>query len=184
MSTAWGNQFISKLTENPGLYFDRQLDLKFTNDNWNVVTFIDLSHVQPHLENVEFLFERITKYCDSNQSSKIKIDCLNSLSSLKTQHNNNVNKFSSISYLVQIKETKRSKRGLFDAGGSLLKTFFGTLDSADATTFTDAINRVQSDEKELAILMRDNIHIIKSTISTFNDTMSKVKENESKLNKI
>lgn len=182
MSAVSGSQLVTKLIGSPGLYFDKLLDLKFTNDYWNVITYIDLSHIQPHIENVEFLLDRVSKYCDSTLSSKVKDDCLNSLNALRTQHSNNIKKFSSISYLVNVKETKRSKRGLFDAGGSILKTFFGTLDSDDANKFTDAINKVQSDEKQLTVLMRDNIHVIKSTISTFNNTMSKVKENEYRLN--
>lgn len=144
---------------------------------------MDLSHIQPHLDSVDFLLVRITKYCNTTQSSKLKTECYNALSSLKALHSSNIHKFSSISYLTQLKETKRSKRGLIDAGGSLLKTFFGTLDVDDAIKFTSAINKVQSDEKQLTLLMRDNIHVIKSTISTFNSTMSKVKENEHRLNK-
>lgn len=180
--SAYANQFVTQIANSPGLYFDQLLDVKFTSDHWNVVTYLDLSHIQPHLKNVEYLFDKTSKLCDSVSSSQVKIDCLNSLNSLQLQHSNNVKKFSSISYLVQVNEVKRSKRGLIDAGGSLLKTFFGTLDSDDAYKFTNAINKVQSDEKQLTILMRDNIHVIKSTISTFNNTMSKVKENENRLN--
>lgn len=182
MVSTYANQFVTQISNSPGLYFDQLLDIKFTNDHWNVITYVDLSHIQPHLENVEFLFDKTSKYCDSVSSSQVKSDCLNSLNSLKLQHSNNVKKFSSISYLVQVNEVKRSKRGLIDAGGSLLKTFFGTLDSDDAHKFTNAINKVQSDEKQLTILMRDNIHVIKSTISTFNNTMTKVKDNENRLN--
>lgn len=182
--SAYADKFITQIVNSPGLYFDQLLDVRFTNDHWNVITYIDLSHIQPHLENVEILFNQVSKYCDSAVSSQVRNDCLNSLSSLKLQHNNNVQKFSSISYFVQVNEIKRPKRGLIDAGGSLLKTFFGTLDTDDANKFTNAINKVQSDEKQLTLLMRDNIHVIKSTISTFNNTMSKVKENENRLKRI
>ncbi|XP_060806600.1 uncharacterized protein LOC132903168 [Amyelois transitella] len=182
-ATANGSTYITQITSSPGIYFDQSLDVKFIHDSWNVVTYIDLSHIQPHLDNVEYLFERISKYCVSSQSSsKIQSDCTNSLNSLESQHANNVKKFSSISYLVQVQQTKRSKRGLVDLGGSILKTFFGTLDASDAIIYTDAINQVQSSEKQLAHLMQDNIHVIKSTVSTFNSTMSKIKENESRLN--
>ncbi|XP_063384399.1 uncharacterized protein LOC134670516 [Cydia fagiglandana] len=68
-----------------------------------------------------------------------------------------------------------------DFGGSLLKTIFGTLDTEDALKFSQAINDVQTDEKQLAHLMKDNIHVIKSTISTFNSSINKVTENENHL---
>lgn len=63
----------------------------------------------------------------------------------------------------------------------MLKTFFGTLNSEDAAKFTDAINQVQADEKQLTYLMKNNIHVVKSTISSFNNSMNKVDENEKRL---
>ncbi|CAG9782431.1 unnamed protein product [Diatraea saccharalis] len=96
----------------------------------------------------------------------------------------NINKYSSISYLlVDERPNKRFKRGLIDLGGSLLKTIFGTLDSEDAVKFSKAIEDVQTDEKHLAHLMKDNIHVIKSTITSFNNSISKVDENEKHLMK-
>lgn len=174
--------YVSSIRSSPGLYFDKQLDVKFTNNDWNIVTYVDINHIKPSLDKIEFLFEKVNLFCTSLTSSKIQNDCANSLSALKNQHLNNVNKFSSISYLLQDERSnKRSKRALIDLGGSLLKTFFGTLDSEDAVKFSKAINDVQSDEKQLAHLMKDNIHVIKSTISSFNNSISKVNENEKHL---
>lgn len=135
----------------------------------------------PTLDKIDYLFEQITLFCNSFTSSQIQTDCLNSLSALSSLNKVNIRKFSSISYLITNNPNPRSKRGLFDIGGSLLKTFFGTLTSDDAAKFTEAIDKVQSDENHLTYLMRDNIHIIKSTISSFNNTMCKVTENEKRL---
>lgn len=177
------SRFVTPVIGSPGLFFDKLLDVKFTNDNWNIVTYLDISHIQPNLDKVELLFDKLSSFCNSHVSSKIQLDCTNSLESLKNQHSSNLKKFSSISYLLSSSQSHspRVKRGLIDAGGSLLKTFFGTLDSEDAIKFSDAIDKVQSDEKQLTHLMKDNIHIIKSTISTFNSSMSKVNENEKHL---
>ncbi|XP_052751157.1 uncharacterized protein LOC128200763 [Galleria mellonella] len=175
-------QFVSPIISSPGLFFDKLLDVKYTNDEWNVVTYMDIARVQPHLSHVEQLFEKINTFCKNFASSKVQTDCSNSLSSLQSLHVNNVKKFSSISYLIYGHQP-RVKRGLIDAGGSLLKSLFGTLDSNDAIKFSEAIDDVQSDEKQLAHLMKENIHVIKSTVSTFNDTLYKVTENENRLNK-
>ncbi|KAF9797658.1 hypothetical protein SFRURICE_017853 [Spodoptera frugiperda] len=170
---------LMRILSSPGLYFDKLLDIKFTNSDWNVIAYVDISHVQPNLDKVEFLFEKLNVFCNSLTSSKIQTDCINSLSALKNRHILNVSKFSSISYLlVDEKPSRRPKRGLMDIGGTLLKTIFGTLDSDDAVKFSKAIEEVQTDEKRLAHLMKDNIHVIKSTISYFNNTISKVNENE------
>lgn len=134
------------------------------------------------MDYVDDLLIRLVSLCQNSISSKIKTDCLNSLSSLRNQHTNNIKKFASISYLIDGNQHKIVKRGLIDAGGSVLKTLFGTLDNDDAIKYSEAIDQVQSDEKKLAHLMRDNIHIIKSTISTFNSSISKLSENEKRLN--
>ncbi|KAL0859476.1 hypothetical protein ABMA27_010640 [Loxostege sticticalis] len=174
--------YVTQIVSSSGLYYDKLLDVKFTNNDWKIVTYLDIGHVSPNLDKVEFLFEKINVYCNSFASSKINSDCINSLSALRNQHLNNVNKFSSVSYLLSDdKPSKRVKRGLIDFGGSLLKTFFGTLDSEDAIKFSQAIDDVQSDEKKLASLMKDNIHVIKSTISSFNNSISKVNDNEQHL---
>ncbi|XP_063891670.1 uncharacterized protein LOC135117135, partial [Helicoverpa armigera] len=175
------HQIVTPITTSPGLYFDKINNLKFTNDNWNVITYLDISRIHSHFTIVESLFSRVNTYCKDFSSSKIQQDCLNALSALQNQHDNNVKKYSSVSYLVN--SNKRYKRGLIDAGGSLLKTFFGTLDAEDALKFSNAIDQVETDEKQLAHLMRDNIHVIKSTITTFNNSISKLNENEQRLNK-
>lgn len=66
-----------------------------------------------------------------------------------------------------------------DFEGSILQTFFDTWDSEDATKFTDALDKkIQSDEIQLTQVIKDNIDIIKSIISTFNQCMSNDNENE------
>lgn len=175
--------FTTKIQESSGLYFDKLLDVKFSNSEWNVITYLDIGHIQPNLDKVDFLLEKVTLVCNGFTSTKVQTDCLNSLSALRNLHVSNIKKFSSISYLISNENTthKRVKRGFMDFGGSVLKTFFGTLDSDDALKFTDAINQVQSDEKVLSTLMKDNIHVIKSSIGSFNNTISKVEDNEKKL---
>ncbi|XP_026729357.1 uncharacterized protein LOC113495001 [Trichoplusia ni] len=179
------HQVVTPIISGSGLYFDKMIDVKFTNDDWNIVTYLDIKKIQSHLDIVESLFVRISSYCENNSSSKVQIDCLNALSALRSQHENNIKKYSSVSYILsnQMVNNKRSKRGLINAGGSILKTLFGILDSDDAIKFSEAIDQVQSDENQLLHLMRDNIHVIKSTITTFNSSMSKLNENESRLNK-
>lgn len=176
--------YVTTIAPSSGLYFDKLLDVKFINNAWKVITYLDVGHINPNLEKVELLIEKVSLFCNSMVSSKINSDCTNSLATLKHQHVNNINKFSSVSYLLSEESSRRrSRRGLIDFGGSLLKTFFGTMDSEDAVKYSNAINDVQSDEKKLAHLMKDNIHVIKNTISSFNQTLSKVNLNEQHLMK-
>lgn len=59
---------------------------------------------------------------------------------------------------------------------------FVSLDEDDAKTFTDAINAIQDVPRHLTSIMKDNVHVLTSTIPSFNNTISKLNENEYILN--
>lgn len=60
------SKYVTTIYGSPGLFFDKFLDVKFTNDNG--VTYIEISKIKPNLDKVELLFEKINLYCDSFSS--------------------------------------------------------------------------------------------------------------------
>lgn len=93
----------------------------------------------------------------------------------------NQNKMESLSHFMPVKQN-RVRRGWFNGVGSLFKNIFGVLDENDAINYNNAINNIQNEENRLTTLMKDNIHIVSSTINTFNSSMRKLNENEEILN--
>ncbi|KAA5634618.1 hypothetical protein F3G63_34740, partial [Pseudomonas aeruginosa] len=63
------HQIITQITDSPGLYYDRLSDVKFTNDNWNVVTYLNTNNIQSHLDKVDQLFEKVNSFCKDFESS-------------------------------------------------------------------------------------------------------------------
>lgn len=113
----------------------------------------------------------------------IKIDCSNVLSPLETLYYSVNSNYNSLSHLINNNTSSRLRRSAwFGIGGPILKQLFGSLDEDDAKAFTDAINAVQDDQRHLASLMKQNIHIISSTISSFNNTIQRLNHNEVALN--
>lgn len=112
----------------------------------------------------------------------MRTDCNNILSPLETMFNNVNNNFYSLSHLTSTNSTRFKRSAWLGFGGPILKQLFGSLDEDDAKAFTDAINSVQDDQRHLAGLMKDNIHVIASTITTFNQTINKLNDNEITLN--
>lgn len=79
-------------------------------------------------------------------------------------------------------QTHRQKRALFNAIGSIFKTLFGTLDSNDAERFNEAINKAEGNEKELFQLLKQQIQVVKTTISNFNNTITNLDQNKNIFN--
>ena len=40
------NYFLQNLEENPGLYFEKLPDLRFTEANWNIIIFMDFKNLK------------------------------------------------------------------------------------------------------------------------------------------
>lgn len=87
--------------------------------------------------------------------------------------------FSSISHLL---DTRSRRSAWIGGGGTVLKYIFGTLDEDDGIRYNEAIESVQTDQKKLATLMKENILVTTSVISKFNDTLNRIKINEANLN--
>lgn len=71
----------------------------------------------------------------------------------------------------------RQKRGWFNIIGSTFKTIFGTLDENDGNYFNQALNSVQDNEKHVVNLLSQQIQVVRSTISNFNNTITNLDQN-------
>lgn len=105
--------------------------------------------------------------------------CMQSLKFLKIQ----------IPILTQKKEVveslvnhKRPKRGIFNGGSYMLNWLIGTPDVDDLHNINDAISQVEADDKSIQNLMKEQIQVVKSTITNFNESIHSLKIHESTLN--
>lgn len=172
---------ITPIVNNPGLYFDPIGSIKYYNNYWNILTFSETSYIEPHLLKLKKILDSSKEICGKHQSTKLQTDCFNVLSPLESMFIKIENNLLSLSHITN-NQTRLKRSAWFGIGGPILKQLFGSLDEDDAKTFTDAINNVQDDQRHLASLMKDNIHVITSTISTFNNSISKLNANEQSLN--
>lgn len=135
----------------------------------------DISHFQSHIENTNSILGTIRFWCSQNYDP----GCQDLLEPLTIRYKDIERQFDSISHLVEY----RTKRGAWFGGiGTVFKHIFGTLDENDALKYDDAINAVQSDNKKLASLMKENILVTTSTIAAYNNSIHKLKINEDSLN--
>ncbi|KAL3278330.1 hypothetical protein HHI36_013661 [Cryptolaemus montrouzieri] len=76
----------------------------------------------------------------------------------------------------------RVKRAWLNIIGSAFKTVFGTLDEDDAKQYNEAITKVKKNENRMLDLMKQQIHVVKSTILNFNYTINNLNKNRDLFN--
>lgn len=167
---------ITKITNNPGVYFEKLGTIQLTNENWKLITYIDINVYMLRLESVKIRYNKLKRFCDKENSVycnkvyttmqrtmyKIKDD----ISQLKTQ-------------LGQKEQrTRRIKRGMIDTVGEAAKVLFGTMDHDDAMYYDDKIKEASYNQHELSKLEKEQAAVMISTIKIINKTINDVNNNQ------
>jgi hypothetical protein len=72
----------------------------------------------------------------------------------------------------------RSKRGILSFVGEITKNLFGTLTQSDARNYNKRILDLELEQKEFLHLSKEQMTLIKTTITSINSTLQKVNQNE------
>lgn len=171
--------FVQPASKGPGIYLDPVGSLKLISGCLNVVIPVDISFYQPQLENINGVIGTARYLCQQSDVFR-ESECHNMIHPLSTRYNDIVSDFKSISHLISRKKSKRS--AWFGGIGTVFKHLFGTMDQNDAIMYNNAIQSVQTDEKELANLVKSNILVTTSTLSSFKEVIQKLTTNEQSLN--
>lgn len=140
----------------------------------NVIIPINLSYIKPHIDNVNEILGTIRFLCNQQELFD-NLECQNMLQPCTAQYRDIINNFDSISHLT----SKRQKRSAWFSGiGTVFKHIIGTLDENDAIKYDEAVETIQRDQTKLATLMKQNILVTTSTLSTYNKIIHEVRINE------
>jgi hypothetical protein len=72
----------------------------------------------------------------------------------------------------------RAKRGVLKFVGEISKILFGTSTQADAKNYNKQITELEKEQKEFLHLSKEQITVIRTSITSVNVTMQKVEQNE------
>lgn len=128
---------------------------------------------------ISHTFEQSKTLCKRTPIESFAINCNQTLQFLSVQIPNLYQKEETLSHLIN---HKRTRRGIFNGGGYVLNWLFGTPDADDAKYYTDAIHQVELDDKNIQLLLKEQVQVIKSTISNFNDSINSLKMYEKVFN--
>lgn len=169
--------FVHQITASSGLYFDYLGKLKINNGQLDVLVPLDISHFRPHIENIHHAILNVEAMCDQIRAIN-KNECQSMLTPMVTRQRDLYKEFNSISHLLDT----RSRRAWVAGVGSVMKHIFGTLSEDDGIRYDEAITALQNNVKKSASLIRENILVTNSVISSFNKTVYNIKANEDNLN--
>lgn len=137
----------------------------------------DLSHFGPHIANIKSALDTTEQLC--KRISLINNTCDNIIEPLIARFTDMHKEYTSISHMLE----KRPKRAWISGLGNVIKQIFGNLDENDGLRYDDAINVLQNNENKLVSLMKENILLSVTSITSFNNSVTKIKINEINLNK-
>lgn len=170
---------------NSGIYFNPIGNAKITNDVWTLITHKNISHFQRKFTIITRVIRETRSLCFDIQFKQDYHNCTQNFRLLEMKLLSLENKYDSLTHLLGHTTPDflfRTKRGLINAGSYALKFLFGTPSSDDADYYADSIQKTLADEKNLGILMKEQIHITRDTITNFNRSMFQLQHNEQLLN--
>lgn len=170
---------VNKYTHSPGIHYENIGNVNFYNDEWNLVTYIDVKHFDQRYEQIE-IFNTITvKLCKNPLVSDYRWTACNQFVTTVEQNLRQIKSDKDlVRQLLGTEVNNRPKRGLINFIGQGAKLLFGVLDEADADYYNTKIDELQNNEDVVANLVKQQTNVVQSTILTLNKTIGDVEYNE------
>lgn len=169
-----------KPNQNSGIFFEHLGSAKLYADNFKLVTYMNISFYDRKLELIKNFHKKTKSLCQNHTVFHIDIvSCHKTTEFLNIEipsiEQKQINLYSLLSH-------KRNKRGIFNGGGTFFKWMLGVADNDDLERINDAIDHVEKDDDGILKLMQEQIHVIRTTIGNFNESISTLKIHEETLN--
>ena len=137
---------VKAIDSTTGLYFDQVGQIFFYPTQWTVVSYVDLKPTQLLWKQVKAHQMQINNYCVKIQNAVWYplTDCQAFTTYIRSK----------VRYVDRLRDiiadylstsSERTKRGILDSGGDILKFLFGTLTQSDAKKYTEHIQRLENE---------------------------------------
>lgn len=183
------NYNLTTLKNNPGIYYEKLQDVKFSRSNWKILTFID---IQPFNFNGTHLHEeinRVNKSCQFEDSDHVQYMCTLITGRLRildvrvttlTQiYDDLIDAMREVEPLTPsdatITNSIKKRQAAFGFIGSVSRTLFGTLTEDDGKFYDRQINQLFKGQVDLAKLSKEETHIIQHRLSSVSTELNDMK---------
>lgn len=176
LSGVSSKQYNIRFLENkPGLYFARTFQFSLTSEHWTIAIDTDLNEIEHKLDQVKLIWEETSILKNSSDltiwAGPYFLKSWNAIARTTTR-------VKQLYELVGAEIVPRTKRGIFNSIGFGLKTLFGTMDSDDAEYYNEKISTIDSNQHRVYQLEKDQLTVVKHTLTAINHTMRDFKNNQ------
>lgn len=163
---------IRQITNHAGLYYEPLHEVHFTRTEWRLTTYIDLRRFEeqePTFSEMDLMEHGCKLYMQDRCKIFLDKDSLKSKHTLIKKYLTYIRKQQGIERIA-----KRSAP--FGFIGTISKTLFGTLNTDDAAYFNHHINQLHQSEKKMAIIVRDQTHIVRSELHDMTNRLDELEK--------
>lgn len=174
---------LQRFKESPGLYYDHIGEAQLYNTEWRIVTYVNLQEADQNLETVKKYARLSVEFCKDHEHTYWVnfTDCTKITRYIDTQIKEVEDLKVLVRQLTRVDDDQkqlRFKRGVFNFIGGISKILFGTMDSEDASYYTEKITNLEREQLDFLKLSKEQITVVKSTLRSMNSTLLAVSENE------
>lgn len=146
--------------------------MRLTTHYHTFLHYIELTDIKDNLNLVKMQLSQIEERLDNNSHS---------LFDYQLEHlNSKIDKASS--QIISL-EPHRSKRGLIDGLGSVIKSISGNLDYTDAIKYDNALMSLQNNQNKIITEYNTHISLSKEFMDEHNHIITKLEKNQIQLNR-
>lgn len=162
---------LEDLADGPGLLPFDLGDMKLTTQKHTFLQYIELTDIENSINSVETQLKQTKDRLSNDTYSlyEIQIQFL-------------INKLSKTSDQLRSLEPSRSKRGLIDGLGSVIKSLTGNLDYSDAVKYNNAIKSLKNNQNRIVTELNDHISLSKEWMDHHTNIVSQMLENQVRIN--
>lgn len=176
---------IQPIKNGSGLFYESLGKVKFRQDKWHIISLNDLSFLDKKFDLIRSIDKKSQNLCVIDSQLKQRIEafsCKQVMDFIRIQIITLDKKRDSLLQLISHDYKARQKRGIFDGVSYALKWLIGTPDADDAKYYDNVIQQIEKDDKSFQSLLKEQVLIVKSTISHFNESIVSLKIHEQTFN--
>ncbi|KAL7289057.1 hypothetical protein TKK_0017010 [Trichogramma kaykai] len=191
VSTAYCALYLNeKIDHSPGIYFEKEENIRYYNAQWDIVVFIDtdpLYHLMPH---VHFALEQANATCKDPEMCKKTLHRMsyieNRIEHLQTHFGKILESLKNTEPRQPTDTLKSIKKRAVPLGfiGTASKFLFGTLSEEDGEKYDQQIRHLTAKQIELAKIAKDDAHLVHNRLNNIELRMRKERHDISEALKV
>lgn len=162
---------FESLDDGPGILPYKLGPMKITTHYHTFLQYIKLDDIEDKTHSLQNHLHNYQNQLPSDIYSVYEI-----------QINYLLNKLDEILYQIKSLQPTRSKRGVIDGLGTVIKSITGNLDYTDALRYNEAIKLLESNQEKITNEINNQLSISKEWITKYNSVLTQLVENQSKIN--